>query len=56
MDAKIIVGNVMPVLEVTLKWSEPLIAESSDLSWITESIQLRTSIRMAGAIGIFGTL
>ena len=55
MDAKII-GNVMPVLEVTLNRGEPLIAESGDLSWMTESIQLRTSTRMAGATGIFGTL
>jgi hypothetical protein len=55
MDAKII-GNVMPVLEVTLNRGEPLIAESGDLSWMTESIQLRTLTRMAGATGIFGTL
>jgi hypothetical protein len=55
MDAKII-GNVMPVLEVTLNRGEPLIAESGDLSWMTESVQLRTSTRMAGATGIFGTL
>jgi Mitochondrial biogenesis AIM24 len=55
MDAKII-GNVMPVLEVTLNRGEPLIAESGDLSWMTESIQLRTSTKLAGAVGIFGTL
>jgi len=42
MDAKII-GNVMPVLEVMLNRSETLIAESGELSWMTESIQLRTS-------------
>jgi len=55
MDAKII-GNVMPVLEVMLNRSETLIAESGELSWMTESIQLWTSTRMAGATGIFGTL
>ena len=55
MDAKII-GNVMPVLEVALNRGEPLIAESGDPSWMTESIRLRTSTRMAGATGIFGTL
>ncbi|HZE17298.1 MAG TPA: AIM24 family protein [Mycobacterium sp.] len=55
MDAKII-GNVMPVREVTLNRGETLIAESGELSWMTESIQLRTSTRMAGATGIFGTL
>ena len=44
MDAKII-GNVMPVLEVTLNRGEPLIAEAGDLSWMTESIQLRASTR-----------
>ena len=55
MDAKII-GNVMPVLEVALNRGETLMAESGELSWMTESIQLRTSTRMAGATGIFGTL
>ena len=50
MDAKII-GNVMPVLEVTPNRGEPLIAVSGDLSWMTESIQLRTSTRTAGATG-----
>jgi uncharacterized protein (AIM24 family) len=51
MDARII-GNVMPVLEVTLNRGETLIAESGDPSWMTESIQLRTSTRMAGATGV----
>jgi hypothetical protein len=51
MDAKII-GNVMPVLEVTLNRGETLIAESGELPWMTESVQLRTSTRMAGATGI----
>jgi uncharacterized protein (AIM24 family) len=55
MQAKII-GNVMPVLQVALNRGETLIAESGELSWMTESIQLRTSTQMAGATGIFGIL
>ncbi|MGA7053010.1 MAG: AIM24 family protein [Mycobacterium sp.] len=50
------IGNVMSVPEVTVTRGESLIAESGNLSWMTESIQLRTSTRMAGATGIFGTL
>jgi uncharacterized protein (TIGR00266 family) len=55
MDAKII-GNVMPVLELSLNRGESVVAESGELSWITESVQMRTSTRMAGATGFMGTL
>lgn len=55
MDAKIS-GTVMPVLEVTLSPGETLTAESGELSWMSDSIQLRTSTRIAGATGLFGGL
>ncbi|MBW0016473.1 MAG: AIM24 family protein [Mycobacterium sp.] len=53
MDAKI-TGTVMPVLEVSLSPGEILTAEAGELSWISESIQLRTSTRMAGSTGFLG--
>ena len=55
MDATI-TGSVMPVLEVSLSPGDILTAESGELSWMTDSIQLRTSTQMAGAKGFFGTL
>ena len=55
MDAKI-KGTVMPVLEVTLNPGEIVTAEGGELSWMSESIQMRTSTRVAGASGVFGGL
>jgi hypothetical protein len=55
MDATI-TGSVMPVLEVSLSPGDVLTAESGEHSWMTESIQLRTSTQMAGATGFLGTL
>ena|SRR5271165_1473995 len=55
MDATI-TGSVMPVLDVSLNPGDILTAESGELSWMTESIRLRTSTRMAGATGFFGPL
>ncbi len=55
MESKI-TGTVMPVLEVSLSPSESLIAEAGELSWMSESIQLRTSTRGAGSAGFFGGL
>ncbi|WP_024803352.1 TIGR00266 family protein [Nocardia sp. BMG51109] len=54
MDTRII-GTVMPVLEVTLQPDDRVIAEAGQLSWMSESIRLRTSSRvMAG--GMFGAV
>src|ERR1700742_122258 len=55
MDAKI-TGTVMPVLEVSLNPGEMVTAEGGELSWMSESIQMRTSTRVAGASGVFGGL
>jgi len=55
MDANII-GNVMPVLEISMNRGESVIAESGELSWMSDAVRLRTSTRMAGASGIMGTL
>ncbi|WP_067666096.1 TIGR00266 family protein [Nocardia miyunensis] len=47
-----IIGSVMPVLEVSLEPGESLVAESGQLSWMTESIRLHTSTRV-GSGGVF---
>ncbi|MBU3062924.1 TIGR00266 family protein [Nocardia sp. NEAU-G5] len=54
MDPRII-GTVMPVLEVTLDPGETVFAESGQLSWMTESIRLHTSTRVAAG-GVFGAV
>jgi len=49
-------GTTMPVLEVTLQPGEGLVAESGELSWMSESIQLKTTTQTAGARGMMGVL
>jgi uncharacterized protein (AIM24 family) len=53
MDGQI-KGTMLPVLEIALGAGEPLVAEAGELSWMTESIQLRTSTQMAGSKGLMG--
>jgi uncharacterized protein (TIGR00266 family) len=55
MDARII-GSVMPVLEVTLAPGDSLIAEAGQLSWMTDSIRLHTSTRLASSGGLLGAV
>jgi uncharacterized protein (AIM24 family) len=55
MDHRII-GTILPVLEITLEPNEKIVSEPGELSWITSTINLRTSTGMAGAKGIFGVL
>lgn len=55
IDHKII-GTTMPVLEITLSSGESIVAEAGELSWMTSSIQLRTSTQAGGGGGIFGAL
>jgi uncharacterized protein (TIGR00266 family) len=55
MDHRI-VGTVLPVLEIVLAPGESVVSEPGELSWITSTIQLRTSTQMAGAKGLFGVL
>src|SRR5438128_12421536 len=38
-----IIGTVMPVLEISMDPGESVVAESGQLSWMTDSIRLRTS-------------
>jgi uncharacterized protein (TIGR00266 family) len=53
MDAQI-VGTIMPVLEVALNPGEVVFSESGELSWMTASVQMRTSTQAGGGGGIGG--
>ncbi|HUX87128.1 MAG TPA: AIM24 family protein [Chloroflexota bacterium] len=55
MDHRII-GTVLPVLEITLDPGESIVSEPGELSWISGSIDLRTSTQIDGAKGLFGVL
>lgn len=55
MDHRVI-GTTMPVLEVMLQPGETIVAEPGELSWISGSVQLRTSTAGAGASGLMGVL
>lgn len=55
MDHRVI-GTTMPVLEIMLQPGETIIAEPGELSWISGSVQLRTSTQGAGAKGLMGVL
>ena len=46
----------MPVLEIELDGGESIVAESGELSWMTQSIALTTGAKTAGAKGVFGVL
>ena len=55
MDHRVI-GTTMPVLEIMLQPGETIIAEPGELSWISGSVQLRTSTMGAGVKGVMGVL
>jgi len=55
MDAQI-KGTTMPVLEVTMNPGDKLVAEAGELSWMTETIQLKTTTQTGGAKGVMGVL
>ena len=55
MEAQI-VGTTMPVLEVALNPGEVVFSESGELSWMTASVQMRTSTQAGGGGGIGGVL
>lgn len=55
MDHRVI-GTTMPVLEIMLQPGETIVAEPGELSWISGSVQLKTSTMGAGASGLMGVL
>lgn len=55
MDAKIS-GTILPVLEMTLDPGDKIVAETGQLSWMTDSIELHTTTATGGAKGIWGAV
>jgi uncharacterized protein (TIGR00266 family) len=51
-----ITGTTMPVLEIGLEPGETIIAEPGELSWMTPTVQLRTTTATAGARGLWGAV
>ena len=51
-----IIGTTMPALEIRLGAGETIIADSGELSWMTDSIDLHTTTSGAGGKGLFGAL
>ncbi len=51
-----IVGTTMPVLELTLQSGDSIVSDSGELSWMTPSIQMRTSVQTASSRGFGGLL
>lgn len=55
MEARV-VGSVLPVLEMALVPGDLIVAETGQLSWMTQGIELNTTHATAGTSGIFGAL
>ena len=51
-----IIGTTMPALEITLQAEEGIVADSGELSWMTDNINLRTSMQGGGGKGLFGVI
>jgi uncharacterized protein (TIGR00266 family) len=51
-----ITGSTMPVLEIGLEPGERIVAEPGELSWMTNTIQLRTTTAAAGSRGLWGAV
>ena len=51
-----ITGTTMPVLEIGLEPGETILAEPGELSWMTPTVQLRTTTETAGARGLWGAV
>jgi uncharacterized protein (AIM24 family) len=55
MQAKII-GESLPVLEITIDPGDTIVAEPGEFSWMTSTIAMNTTTKAAGAKNIFGAL
>jgi uncharacterized protein (TIGR00266 family) len=51
-----ITGTTMPVLEIGLETGEKIVAEAGEMSWMTPTIQLRTTTAAAGSSGLWGAV
>ena len=51
-----IVGNTLPVLELSLDAGDGVVAETGQLSWMSGGIELRTTTNTAGSTGFLGAI
>ena len=51
-----IIGTTLPAIEFHLGPGEAIIADSGELSWMTDSIGLKTTTQGGGAKGLYGAL
>lgn len=51
-----VLGTTMPVLEITLDPGDQIVSHTGELSWISDSIGLRTTTSMGANSGMFGAL
>lgn len=51
-----IYGTTLPVLELTSNPGEKIVSESGEMSWMSQSVQMLTTIQTAGAKGAMGVL
>src|ERR1700686_4428875 len=51
-----IIGTTMPVLEMMLDPGDRVVAEAGELSWLTSTIDLRTSTSAGANKGFFGAI
>ncbi len=51
-----ITGTTLPVLEIGLEPGDKIVAEPGEFSWMTDTVQLKTTTMTAGAKGIWGVL
>lgn len=49
-------GSTMPVLEISLEGNDRIVAEPGEFSWMTSTVQMKTTAFTAGATGIWGAL
>jgi len=55
MEPKI-TGSILPVLEMVLDPGDKIVAETGQLSWMTDSIEMHTTTATGGAKGIWGAV
>jgi uncharacterized protein (TIGR00266 family) len=53
MDHRVI-GTTLPAVEILLQQGESIVADSGELSWMSDNINLQTSTQGAGGGGLFG--
>ena len=49
-------GTTMPVLEIGLEGNDKIVAEPGEFSWMTDSVQMKTTAYTAGTKSIWGAI